>query len=68
MNFNSPTVQALIMIEAETLRQFYALVLGPFCREVLSTSAFAECIERELRLGLAVCVLDAAERRMERAG
>lgn len=68
MNFNSLTVQALIIVEAETMRQFEALILSPFCVEVPNTSTYAERIERELRIGPSIYALNAAERRMQRAG
>lgn len=50
------------------MRQFEALILSPFCVEVPNTSTYAERIERELRIGPSIYALNAAERRMQRAG
>lgn len=65
---NSPIAQVLIQVEAECLAAFSALVHELFGSQGNSATQYTERIERELRLGPAVCVLDAAERRMQRAG
>ncbi len=60
-------VRALIETEAKCLARFAAFC-EPFGVIGLSAEHYAECIERELRLGSAAYVLDVAERRMQRAG
>lgn len=62
----SPIGQALIQVEAECLAQLGALC-APF-GTAPSAEQIAERIERELRLGPGAYALDAAERRMQRAG
>lgn len=63
----SQVVRALIEAEAEGLARFAAFC-EPFGVSGLGAEQYAEVIERELRLGSATYVLDAAERRMRRAG
>lgn len=62
----SEVVQTIIQMEAECLAQFGALC-DPF-GTAPSADRIAERIERELRLGPGAYALDAAERRMQRAG